>query len=134
MAQEKAPAFQFYAKEFLMDGNVQGMSLQERGAYITLMCICWQETSLPSDPRKLANMVGTPYKAFMKFWPAVHGCFQEQGARLVHPRLEKERQKQADYRQRQSNAGRAGAAARAQPDGNHGLAAVIAAVKPARAG
>jgi hypothetical protein len=36
----KSPAFQFYPKDFLTDENVRVMSLQERGAYITLLCLC----------------------------------------------------------------------------------------------
>ncbi len=113
MAAEKSPAFQFYPKEFLMDGNVSGMSLQELGAYIKLLCICWQDGNLPSDPRRLANMVGVPYRAFVKLWPALNVCFRDQAPdRLIHPRLEKERDKQEAYRNRQSDKGRAGAGAR----------------------
>jgi uncharacterized protein YdaU (DUF1376 family) len=112
MAAEKAPAFQFYPREFLMDGNVAGMSLQERGAYITLICICWFEQSLSADPQRLANTVGLPYRAFAKLWPNLKSCFEEIDGRLVHPRLEKEREKQAEYRRRQSDKGKAGATAR----------------------
>lgn len=110
-----------------MDGNVASMSLQERGAYITLLCICWQEMSLPSDVGRLANIVGLPARAFSKIWPHLSGCFVTHGDRLFHPRLEKERQKQSHFSQRQSEKGLASAAARAsrkptngQPEGNHG--------------
>lgn len=106
MAKEKAPAFQFYPREFLADGNVSGMSLQERGAYITLLCICWCEGSLPLSVERLANMCGTPLKQFTKFWPAVRVCFQEHGDRYIHPRLERERDKQAAYRALQSERGK----------------------------
>jgi uncharacterized protein YdaU (DUF1376 family) len=112
MAKEKSPAFQFYPKEFLMDGNVAGMSLQERGAYITFLCYCWQEGSLPMDQGRLAQMVGTPLKAFLRFWPAVRVCFSEQDGRYIHRRLEKEREKQTLHRERASSKGRAGAQAR----------------------
>lgn len=106
MAKETSPAFQFYPKEFLTDGNVAGMSLQERGAYITLICLCWQEGTIPSDPRRLANMVGLPYRAFARLWPAINVCFRDSQVtgRLVHPRLEKERVKQEDFRKRQAHA------------------------------
>lgn len=127
MAVEKSPAFQFYPKEFLTDGNVAGMSLQERGAYITLICICWQEGSLPASADRLANMVSTPLKAFQKFWPSVRACFIERDGRLFHKRLDLERTKQEVYRRRQSDKGAASAAARAakhatesQPNGNRG--------------
>lgn len=112
MAPEKSPAFQFYPKEFLMDGNVAGMSLQERGAYITLICVCWQEGTLPVDPKRLANMVGVPFRQFNNLWPALSVCFRETEGRLVHPRLEKEREKQENYRRRQSDKGRASGIAR----------------------
>lgn len=126
MAAEKSPAFQFYPKEFLTDGNVAGMSLQEVGAYIRLLCYCWQEGSLPTTTTRLAQMAGVPERAFLKFWPAVRACFQQQEERFVHPRLEKERQKQATHRQRQSDKGKASAAARAesQPESNRGSTAV----------
>ena len=37
----KAPAFQFYPKDFLTDTNVILMSPAERGMYITLLCLDW---------------------------------------------------------------------------------------------
>lgn len=137
MAPEKSPAFQFYPKEFLMDGNVLSMSLPERGAYITLLCICWQEKSLPCDLRRLANIVGVPLKAFQKLWPSLSACFVTQGDRLFHPRLEKEREKQEGHRQRQSDKGMASAVARANrtltvvpPNGNHGSTTVQPDTQP----
>ncbi len=112
-----------------MDGNVAAMTLQERGAYITLLCICWQEKTLPATPDRLANIVGVPVRAFHKLWPHLSGCFVQHGDRLLHPRLEKEREKQADFSRRQSDKGVASAANRAnrkatgvqpesQPEGN----------------
>lgn len=129
MAPEKAPAFQFYPKEFLTDGNVAGMSLQERGAYITLMCLCWQERSLPADTGRLANMVGIPERVFLRFWPAVEKCFETRADRLIHPRLEKERTKQDVYRRRQSDKGKSGAEKR-WPDDGTGIATAMAQAIP----
>ena len=101
----KAPAFQFYANEFLMDEHVSLMSMQERGVYITLICKCWNEGSLPDDTERLARLCGVPLAAFRKAWPAIQPCFRSNGSdRLLHPRLEKERKKQRDYRRRQSDA------------------------------
>lgn len=102
----KSPAFQFYPKDFLTDENVVVMSLQERGAYITLLCLCWQQGTLPSDVDRLARLCGVPPTVFRRLWPALALCFRpaETSDRLVHPRLEKERQKQVDYRRRQSDA------------------------------
>ena len=117
MAAEKAPAFQFYPRDFLMDGNVAGMSLEERGAYITLLCLCWLETSLPNDMARLARMVGVSTVTFRRLWLALATCFQITDGRLTHKRLELERGKQDAYRRMQSEKGKASAAGR-QPDGN----------------
>lgn len=127
----KAPAFQFYPKDFLTDENVQMMSLQERGAYITLLCLCWIKGSLPDQQDRMAKMCGIPLPAFRKVWPALSVCFRPGGPdRLVHPRLERERDKQREYRRRQSDKGKASGVARNrkatehEPDMNHGSTGV----------
>jgi uncharacterized protein YdaU (DUF1376 family) len=106
----KAPAFQFYPNDFLSDANVIVMSLQERGAYITLMCVCWQQGTLPASVEHLARLCGCPLVAFRRIWPAVSPCFRTManGERLMHPRLEKERKKQRAFHRRQSDNGRQG--------------------------
>jgi uncharacterized protein YdaU (DUF1376 family) len=109
-ASGKSPAFQFYPNDFLSDRNVIVMSLQERGAYITLLCLCWHEP-LPNDPDRLAALCGVPVSTFRKLWPALAICFRDstdQPGRLVHPRLERERHKQLDFRRRQSDNGKKG--------------------------
>lgn len=136
MAKEKSPAFQFYPKEFLTDGNVASMSLQECGAYIKLLCLCWQDESIPSDQGRLANMVGISPAGFQKLWPAISACFVEDGGRLRHGRLDSERRKQEAFRQKQSMKGLASAAARSQkptdsqPEANHGSTAVQPDTQP----
>src|SRR3989442_984342 len=98
MAIEKSPAFQFYPKDFLTDGNVVGMSLQERGAYITLICLCWTEGGLPNDTKQLARSIGAPLHHFRRLWPVLSKCFRLQADdRWIHPRIEKERQKQQGF-------------------------------------
>lgn len=111
----RPPAFQFYPKDFLTDSNVVVMSLQERGAYITLICQCWIEGEIPTDLARLARLCGVPLTVFRKLWPALAPCFRplrRDADRLVHPRLERERQKQIDWRDGQSERGTKGAAAR----------------------
>lgn len=133
---EKAPAFQFYAKEFMTDANQAGMSLHEAGAYIRLMCIEWNEhgKGIADNAVKCARMVGATDTQMKKMWPTLRRCFVEhrsEAGMLTHPRLEKEREKQENYRRRQSDKGLASAALRlakqptgGQPEGNHGSTAV----------
>lgn len=133
MAPEKAPAFQFYPKDFLTDQHVMAMTLPECGAYIKLLCSCWQEQTLPADPKQLARLLMVTPTAFARLWPALEPCFRvdpDDASRLIHPRLEKERAKQDAYRSRQANAGRASAASRLQPETNHGSTTVQPDTQP----
>ena len=109
-----------------MDGHVAAMSLQERGAYITLLCLCWHEQELPVEIPKLARMVGVLPEVFAGFWPAVRVCFTEVDGHLIHKRLDKERAKQESYRTLQSTKGKAGAGKRWKPDDSRGHTPVIA--------
>lgn len=115
----KSPAFQFYPNDFLSDPNVIVMSLQERGAYITLICLCWANP-LPSNINRLARLCGVPVATFRKLWPALEVCFRPHPTEpdlLIHPRLERERAKQLAFRSEKSEAGKRGAAKRWQKDG-----------------
>lgn len=127
MAKERSPAFQFYPKEFLTDGNVAAMSLHECGAYIKLICLCWQEGSLSADPQRLANMVGTSLRDFRKLWPALAPCFHEEGGTIRHESLDRERHKQEAYREQQRVKGLASGAARASgaPPGGNRIATAV---------
>jgi len=51
LAINKPPAFQFYPKDFLMDDKVIVMNLEEIGAYIKLLCLCWNNNGLTKDQK-----------------------------------------------------------------------------------
>lgn len=90
----KAPAFQFYPADYLADENVALMTLEEQGAYLRLMCFEWREGSIPADIKKLARLCGCSADAMQQMWGALAPCFEphpEHDDRLVHPRLQKER-------------------------------------------
>lgn len=117
MAPEKRPAFQFYPRDFLSDERVRQMSHTERGIYITLLCLCWLETSLPLETDVLAKVVGMPIKRFTALWEnsVLRKCFQlEEDGRLHHKRLDEERTKQTKFSRRQTD----NANARWQASGN----------------
>lgn len=115
MAAEKAPAFQFYPKDFMTDGHVMAMTLAERGAYITLICLCWMEGSVPAEMAALARRCKVSTAVFVKLWPALEPCFvPSYGEMLIQPRIERERQKQADYRAMKAEAGRLGGRPKAE--------------------
>lgn len=100
----KAPAFQFYPSDFLTDENVVLMSLSERGAYITLICYCWKEGSIPNDLKLLARLCGGNASEMQEIWDGIKNCFipsENDPNRLVHPRLIAEENKQKEYSAKQ---------------------------------
>lgn len=111
----KSPAFQFYPGDFLSDGKQSVMELEEVGAYTRLICACWLEGNIPTEMRKLAKLAGTTTDMMRKLWPAIEPCFEKDPAcagYLIHPRLEKERAKQAAFKEKKRAAGKRGASAR----------------------
>lgn len=116
MPQDKAPAFQFYPKDFLTDERVGLMSHTERGIYVTLLCLCWLEESLPADLSQLARLVNVKAGQFERLWSGgtLPACFMEVDGRLRHPRLDFERDKQDAYRRRQSDRGKASGVVRSE--------------------
>jgi uncharacterized protein YdaU (DUF1376 family) len=99
------PAYQFYPGDFLKDENVLLMSFTEIGIYQVLLCHAWTNRGLPKDTADIAKMLKMPHQRFKKIWHegALHNCFVAKGDRLVNPRQERERQKQDEFRRRQSD-------------------------------
>lgn len=105
----KAPAFQFFPKEFLSSSKVCRMANAEVGIYVKLLCHEWMDGSLPTDHRQLARMVGVPFRQFSRTWEGpLSECFVERNGRLVNPRLERARKEQIEYRRRQAEHGKKG--------------------------
>lgn len=104
----RAPAFQFYADDFL--AGTADMSAEEVGAYIRLLCHQWSKGAIPDDEERagrIAGLVGSPSLRYVlaKFSPCEDG-------QLRNTRLERVRAESAEYRARQAESGRAGAAKR----------------------
>lgn len=99
-----SPAYQFYPDKFLTDDKVLMMSFTEIGIYQVLLCHAWPHRGLPNDIAAIAKMLKIPLRRFEKIWAGPVGeCFSLKGGRFVNPRQEKEREKQAEYRRRQSD-------------------------------
>ena len=107
MAIEKAPAFSFYAKDFML--GTLNMSLAERGAYITLLAYQWDSGSVPADALALSRVLGCSRLEAGKVWPRVSEKFKqgEDGA-WRNDRLELERTRQAARRDALAANGRLG--------------------------
>lgn len=120
----RSPAFQFYADDFL--AGTLDLSQEEVGAYIRLLCHQWNRGSIPVETEKQQRLAGgsVSVDVLAKF-RLVDGCG------LVNDRLEKERAKQAKFRQKQREKGLLSAEARKnQPRFNRGSTAAGTPVQP----
>lgn len=109
MSKPKAPAFQFYASDFLGSRRVRTMTLEDRGAYITLLADAWDEDGLPSDLSEVAELLGLKAKSsqFKRIWKRVGLAFNLVDGRLRNPRQERERAKQRGWREKSAAGGAA---------------------------
>jgi len=96
----KAPAFQFYADDFI--GGTVELTAQEVGCYVRLLCYQWGNGSVPESHQKLKRICGS----------RVSDSVLSKFPNGVNPRLEQERLKQEVYREKQAANGRASAQAR----------------------
>ena len=107
----KAPAFQFYAADFLTDTSE--WSIQEIGIYIRLLSSQWINETLPKDLKRLARIAQCEYSEINESWPVLKKKFKtDNNGRIYNQRLEDERKKQKDFREAKSKAGKKGAEVR----------------------
>ena len=127
----RPPAFQFYADDFL--AGTMEMSQADVGAYIRLLCWQWNRGSIPVRTENQQRITGGPVSddVISKFTPCPDGL-------LRNDRLEQEREKQTQYRERQRvkgiQSGKARSKARSkhrEPRFNHGSTSVPTTVEPA---
>jgi len=108
----KSPAFQWYPSDYFASERVQLMTLEEEGIYTRLLGYCWLHGSIPSDPEQAAKLVGKG--ASTTLVTKVQAMFHQNGTtgRLVHDRLDVEREKQAAWRAKSSAGGKLSGAIR----------------------
>ena len=112
----KAPAFQFYADDFL--AGTADMSAEEVGGYIRLLCHQWSKGGIPSDEERSARIAGLIGSPSIRYVLAKFTLCD--GDTLKNARLEQIRQEQADYKLQQSSAGKNGAQKRWHKVKNNG--------------
>lgn len=90
MPSEHLNWFPFYPRDWLTDPKVMSMDVTQRGAYIHLLAIQWQEGYLPGDEAECALYLGAAHLS-----PLLLSCFPlgSDGFRR-NPKLEKVRTEQ----------------------------------------
>ncbi len=116
MAENKAPAYQWYPRDFEADEPVKLMTLEAEGAYRRLLDHQWLHGSIPSEIREIAQLCkNTPVARMKRLWLAIAPCFRSvdgDETRLQNAKLERIRAESEEYRKKQSAKGKAGAQAR----------------------
>lgn len=112
----KAPAFQFYADDFL--AGTADMSAEEVGGYIRLLCHQWSKGGIPSDEERSARIAGLMGSPSIRYVLAKFTLCD--GDTLKNARLEQIRLEQAEYKLQQSSAGKNGAQKRWHKAKNNG--------------
>jgi len=108
----KAPAFQFYAGDYLSSSRVTLMTLEEEGAYVRLLCHCWLSGSIPKDPEQIARLIGKGASTTLA--SNVATMFQADGCRLLHDKLNALRAEREQWLEKSRKGGLASAAKRAK--------------------
>ena len=100
----KAPAFQFYASDFLTD--TQSWDIEEVGIYIRLLSNQWLNKGLPNDKKRLARIAGCDDKIFKKAWVILGFKFLlENDGFLRNPKIEETRNIQKKFSEKQQKNG-----------------------------
>lgn len=112
----KAPSYPWFVRDYAEDEAVKLMTYEQEGIYRRLLDHQWFEGGLPGDLTAVACLV--PKVSARRFqasiWPAMSAKFELVNGRLVNPKLERVRADQQAYKERQSAAGKLGAAERWQ--------------------
>lgn len=96
------------------------MTLEAEGAYIRLLAYSWKDGSIPEKISEMAALCKVTCHRMSYLWQTyLQFCFEPHpslAGRLINPRLEKVRNEQIEYRQRQAEYGRKGNARRWQKE------------------
>jgi uncharacterized protein YdaU (DUF1376 family) len=108
----KAPAFQFYANDF-MDAT-STWEANACGLYVRCLCKQWTHGSIPADLRILARAIHTDREELEQCWSVLGPKFVDQGdGTLKNRKLEEVRERQIAVSEKRSQAGKLGAIAKA---------------------
>jgi uncharacterized protein YdaU (DUF1376 family) len=100
----KAPAFQFYANDFVT-GTME-LSLEELGAYVRLLALSWDKGPLPLDERRRANLLGVSLSVFRRVWNGIADKWAQTDAGYINLRLEQQRADLEAFQKEQAHRGR----------------------------
>lgn len=112
-ARQANPAFQFYPSDYLGSEAVRCMDWDEKGVYVEMLCLAWQNVGLPGDVNRVARMLRIDCARLEEMLEGPLGdCWEERDGRMFNPRMERERDRMTKISDAASAAGKKGAARR----------------------
>jgi uncharacterized protein YdaU (DUF1376 family) len=129
----KAPAFQFYANDWLSSMTITMMSPEQEGAYVRLLAHDWSNDGIPDDDKALAALSRLGEGWFKGGSTVVRKCFNQHPTKegfLTNPRLQSERDKQAEWREKSRLGGIKSAKSRAKGKSKGGSEMVATKSQP----
>lgn len=100
-----APAFQFYAADYLADETISLMSLEEEGCFVRLLANCWRQGSIPADMKKLERLCKGASTTVIEAALQMFIESEPGSGRLIYPMLELQREKHAEWRKKSKEGG-----------------------------
>jgi hypothetical protein len=105
---EKAPAFQWYPKQYLGDDKVLAMEWDARGMHVHLLNLSWQQEpvgSIPDDIGTLRRWLGLPSgsadadRVWARVWPQIMPAWALKDGRRFNAGMIKTWERQQTYKQ-----------------------------------
>src|SRR5258708_6456631 len=108
---ERAPAFQFYIRDWRSSRKVQVMSFKERGMYLEMLIEQWDKGAAPSSPKACASALGGTEGEWERSWGALSACFspRKRDGLLINSKLEAIRRDKRKFIKGQEHSGLRGA-------------------------
>ncbi len=75
----------------------------ERGLYMQMLALEWSSGPLPSEPQRLARVLGYDWGEFEPLWPQIREKFQNSDGKLTNVRLEEIRARNAELQLKRHN-------------------------------
>ncbi len=123
---------QLESEAFLMDLDFIAMTLEQRGAYFTLILYLYcNNGKCALDISVLSQLCNKSTKTFEKIWQKISKKFQTRNSVIKHKRVTRELKKARKFIQHQRKAGLASARKRQQRL-NHGSANVTTQLQPTK--
>jgi len=103
-----APAYQEYASSIIASIEFRSANMAARGLWWTLRLECWANGKVPSDPKRLARVLGVT-DDLAPLLAEIASFFEDDGEYLTCPELENYRNELNERRSKQSAGGKSGA-------------------------